>query len=95
MSDGLRQSYSEKQRLKQRLMKDTQDKNKNIATLTGEIENFTANLSNIEQEQLAKKKEISDLEAQIGHIENMTETTQNDVFQMKSSTYQPPGTIGK
>ncbi|KAK9744455.1 AAA domain [Popillia japonica] len=83
--DGLRQSYSEKRRLKQRLMKDIQDKNKNIATLTAEIENFTANLSNIEQEKLAKKKEISDLETQIGHIENMTETTQNDVFQMKSS----------
>ncbi|KAI4467367.1 structural maintenance of chromosomes 56 smc5 smc6 [Holotrichia oblita] len=83
--DGLRQSYSEKRRLKQRLMKDIQDKNQNIATLTVEIENFTANLSKIEQEKLVKKKEMSDLEAQIGHIENMTETTQNDVFQMKSS----------
>ncbi|KAK9744457.1 RecF/RecN/SMC N terminal domain [Popillia japonica] len=83
--DGLRQSYSEKRRLKQRLMKDIQDKNKNIATLTGEIENFTANLNKIEQEKLAKRKEMSDLEAQISHVETKIESTENEVFQMKSS----------
>lgn len=42
-------------------------------------------MSKLEQEKLAKKKEMSDLETQIGHIDNMTETTQNDVFQLKSS----------
>ncbi|GJQ78528.1 hypothetical protein Trydic_g11642 [Trypoxylus dichotomus] len=82
---GLRQSYSEKRQRKQQVMKQIQDKNKNIEALKVEIDNFTANLNKVEQEKLTKKKEMSDLEAQIGHIENMIETTQNDVFQLKSS----------
>ncbi|KAI4467364.1 structural maintenance of chromosomes 56 smc5 smc6 [Holotrichia oblita] len=76
--DGLKQNYSEKRCVKQRLMKDIQNKNKNIATLTVEIENFTANLSKIEQEKLAKNKEMSDLEAQIEQITDQINTLKSE-----------------
>lgn len=90
----LQDSCTQKQREKQIVLRSIASKTRDHEVLEQEISNFTANLSRLEQEKIKRLKEISEMEEKIKGIDCLTETAQNDHFQIKNSVMLKQEEIG-